>query len=354
MRRHEGKRPGSQHGSTSNARSRKPGNEASAVQIMESRPGGNRYLAHQKQTSRRPTAFTPQLKEPRTQGLAGGLAAAPPPLLVEGERGKGSAAGRRSPVVDPVQRLATDSLTQPDANRSDVVPDLSADLVTQIQNANSKAERTAVLQALLKYLAGKGIVDDLKLTKVMYKHANNANYAVTKTLDMSDAGEIGITVYKNCFTQGPAVLYSTLRHELIHVGQRLKVPDEDNAEFDDDYMHENIYDKEVGVKTIKTLQLPLQEIETHCWELVHAGETGVGDAYKADTVRDLVDYTDTLIKTVAKININTFIYWHDYLSKAVGLLVDAHGAYDDDAQSLEKSADALSTVVFQRADEAMA
>jgi Domain of unknown function (DUF4157) len=241
----------------------------------------------------------------------------------------------------PIQRIgeAKTSIAQPLAGGSADVPDLTAALVKKIQDATNTAERQDALEKVIKYLDSKGAIDDVNRTEIKYVHRNNANYAVTQVVGMKDDDPIRITVYRNAFDAGVPALYSAIRHELIHVGQRLLVPDDKKAEGTDEYLHENIYDKNIGVKTRDTLQKPLQEIEVHVWELVHASETGiVADAvYLKATIKDLVVYTQLLTKTVkdkAELPQVSFTYWREYLDNAVTLLNDA---YNSVAPAMQKA-----------------
>lgn len=240
------------------------------------------------------------------------------------------------------QCSSKDSIEQP-AAASAVVPDLTPELVTQIQAAGSKAARQAVLEALLEYLNAKGAVDDYEKTNVVYVHRANGNAGVTKVEGMDDDASVRITIYSNAFASAP-MLYSVLRHELIHVGQRLQVPDEEGANMRDEFVHENIYDEMVGQLTRLSLQLPLQEVETHVWELDHADETGVDAAYQAETARELVRYVGQVVEAIGDettVPDDAYEYWKGYIYRVKMMLDDCSCKDVDLADAREDLDDAI-------------
>lgn len=259
----------------------------------------------------------------------------------------------------PIQRQqAKSSIPQPTAGASPTVPDLPQSLVTRIQNANGATARQNALNELLVYLDKAGAVDDISRTVIKYVNQAKVPYAVTKVEGMKDTDKVRITVYKNAFTDGPAILYSVIRHELIHVAQRLEVADEPStgAQITDPYMYENLYDVGIGPETRDTLQVPLQEVETHAWELLHADETGVSAnaKYIADTVSELVRYATTVVQTVkdsSKLPDVAFRYWSGYLEKAVKMLEDA--ALHTKAKTIEDQATDLEAAIASRLHASM-
>lgn len=258
-----------------------------------------------------------------------------------------------------MQRIAKakGNISQPDASlASAVVPDLPQTRVAQIQGANDKTSRQTVLTELLDFLDAQGVVDDRARTDVVYDDQQHpTSNAVTQAVGTGDNDPVRITVYKNAFDSGPAVLYSTLRHELIHAGQRQLVPDDTQAEATDDYMHDDLLDQAPGNGTLYTkddLELPLQEIETHTWELLHASQTGVNtnQDYMDSTVNDLVRYAVTLIHTVyndQKLLDDAFAYWRNYLDKAVAMLGEADSNYPQ-YTNIGKMARDLQKAIYDR------
>lgn len=264
-----------------------------------------------------------------------------------------------SSQVMPIQRQkAKSSITQPTVGASPDIPDLPQTLVTRIQNAKGATARQNALNELLTYLDTAGAVDDISRTVIKYVNQVKVPYAVTKVEGMKDTDKVRITVYANAFNDGPAILYSVIRHELIHVAQRLEVADEPStgAQKSDPYMYENLYDVGIGPETRDTLQVPLQEVETHAWELLHADETGVSAnaKYIADTVSELVRYATTVVQTVkdsAKLPDVAFRYWSGYLEKAVKILEDA--ALHTKAKTIEDQATKLETAIASRLHASM-
>ncbi|MEU4048779.1 hypothetical protein AB0F09_06130 [Streptomyces olivaceus] len=274
----------------------------------------------------------------------------------------------------PVQRVAKESVQQPDAeNQSAEVPDLPATLTEAIRNARSSAERNAVLQELLAYILARftdlysyfGIREDqtdilanlTQRVQVAYSNARNGAMAHTQEHlgqsaddEQVDAPPIMITVYRAAFQGGAAQLYSTLRHELIHAAQRSMVPDEGQAAATDDVMFEDLYEQGTGVPTRSSLQLPMQEIETHVWELTHSHETGVGAGYQNDTVEYLVQYAEQLTTGVRGVTDEQFAYWANYLMRAVQLLTEAAGVITDAAtrRRVQAAAAALQNAINNR------
>jgi hypothetical protein len=256
-----------------------------------------------------------------------------------------------------IQRAAKDSIQQPAlADKSAAVPDLSNALVTQIQDADDSTKRQQVLDDLLNYLDTKGVVDRPNGTEqviIEYEDQPNAANATTQAAGNNPNDPVRITVYSTAFDDGPSVLYSTLRHELIHSAQRMLETDE-NAASDDEYMHEDVNGSAPGPDTSTTLQLPLQEIETHTWELLHADETGISAnaTYMQATINDLVKNANTVIETVeddSELVDAAFTYWSHYLDKAVALLANAYRKTND--KNIKKMMDTLQRVIDTRSGD---
>ncbi|WP_374693820.1 hypothetical protein [Streptomyces sp. VNUA74] len=297
------------------------------------------------------------------------------------DAGTGGGAGARTSApgakgsagAPPVQRVAKESVYQPDASeQSAQVPDLPQELVAAIGQAQTAAQRRAVLQQLLTYIMGRfdqlnvsglltgdqaGLLENLyQRVQVGYSHTRPGAMAHTQeqlgraTGAQIDSPPIVITVYRSAFDGGAAQLYSTLRHELIHAVQRSMVPDEGQAAATDDVMFEDLYEPATGVPTRNSLQLPLQEIETHVWELTHAGETGIDGGYAADTVTYLLQYAQQLTQGVARVTADQFAYWVNYLARAVGMLTDAASVIGDPNVSaqLQQAAAALQAAINNR------
>ncbi|MFC8001481.1 hypothetical protein ACFUCH_00220 [Streptomyces olivaceus] len=286
---------------------------------------------------------------------------------------QGAGAGAKSGAnALPVQRVAKESVRQPTGRqRSAEVPDLPRALAEAIGNAGSSAERYNVLQQLLAYILGRftqlgaglgenqaDILQNLT-QRVVVTYSDEPVGAMAHTEEQLgqepddpnvDSPPIVITVYAAAFEGGPAQLYSTMRHELIHAAQRSMVPDEGQAAATDDVMFEDLYEETTGAPTAQTLQLPMQEIETHVWELTHARETGVDAGYRNDTVTYLVQYAHQLAAGVGSATNEEFAYWANYLVRAVRLLNEALTVVTDAAgrRSIQAAAAALQNAINNR------
>mgnify|MGYP000906775852 FL=1 len=203
-------------------------------------------------------------------------------------------------------------------------------------------------------------------------HGGHGNMALTELVPnaegrIEDNAPIRITFYPDAFAQGPGVLYSTFRHELIHAGQRSLTPNSEDDEeapgtsLDDDYIHDDLYEPlntlEGRAKVNPNMQLPLQELETHSWEIMNAQRTGVGPDYTWTTIYYMIEYQkklsnylgvlderknkETKVKKVksnsgrgkASRNVDPILaermlnYWRSYIVKALGLAHEAYGYY---------------------------
>ncbi|MFF2078009.1 hypothetical protein ACFVXG_25035 [Kitasatospora sp. NPDC058162] len=273
---------------------------------------------------------------------------APAHRLLALQAGVGNAAVgqmlQRSSGRPVVQRAATDDL--PDAEApSPAVPDLPAALVQQLQEAKeatgpgAKATRQKALDALLRY-----VLDHLPVTPdhpelpqaladknlvLGYKHSRQAAgdpMALTSTGTSGD--KVTMSLYRNLFDDyGPAVVYSTLRHELIHAAQAMLMPDEDAADGADPHVYMDAL-SDIGHETLHTLQQPMREIETHVWELEHAGRTGIDGGYLKETVDYLVTYTQELVDSIGQDTTTDrhIEYWEAYLDNSVAALGRAAAA----------------------------
>ncbi|QWF77729.1 hypothetical protein [Amycolatopsis sp. CA-230715] len=323
--------------------------------------------AHEQKSASGPRAGTPR-RDPVPASLDAALIAAnggrpaPHQVLTAQQVVGNSVVGQSMTGTAPVVQRAVDaSLPQPGAaERSAAVPDLPAALVQQLQAARAASEREAALRAMTDYVWNQIGDQDAELrARVRLRYVNRATGpggAMALTHEQlggaeDDSPPIVLSIYRGAFERGPAVLYSTLRHELIHAMQRSMVPDEGEASATDEFMFENLYPPpELGPETRDTLQLPMQEIETHVWELVHAGETGVDQTYRTETVDWLVRYTDDLVTGIGGTTAGQFGYWRNYLSRARRLLGDAAAALGTEAAApVTAAAGRLAAAIATRA-----
>jgi hypothetical protein len=118
----------------------------------------------------------------------------------------------------------------------------------------------------------------------------DANVNANKELVEGDAGRriegvFPVKIYKGPFDKGMAVVYSTLRHELIHVAQYFK------EEIDSNYRPAAAADLSSPVTASRSSRANqtdvyysgshdyYAEIETHCWEIINAEASGVDKEY---------------------------------------------------------------------------
>ena len=282
-----------------------------------------------------------------------------PGALSASSNSSGTATPAASSAVAPVQRAPDPrgSIEQPGVDAaSATVPDLTHQLVTQIEGASTAAQRHEVLQALVAYLRGKEAVlttnlDQQPVTlEVTYSSERGGNhFADTRQVPADPNSDVltpnaivRIVVFHDAF-ESPSILYSTLRHELIHVAQRLNAPDEEatGTQEDDEFIFEdfeeplNNDDRVNGNRTAaikENLQLPLQELEAHAWEILHARETRIADDYFRATIDYMNDYAQKLIHYVRALTQEHDVvagrlvaYWRGYVCKGLN---ETQAAYD--------------------------
>ncbi|MFD9689599.1 DUF4157 domain-containing protein [Kitasatospora sp. NPDC059088] len=229
-----------------------------------------------------------------------------------------------------LQRTASDDLPQPE-EPSAAVPELPAALVQQLQEAkettgsDAKAVRQAALEALLRYVLDhlpQAVADEDNLV-LGYKHSRQgAGKAMALTTTGTSGDKVTMALYRNLFDDyGPAVIHSTLRHELIHAAQAMLMPDEDAADGGDPHVYMDVI-SDIGQETFTLLQQPMREIETHVWELEHAGRTGIDAGYLKETVDYLLEYADALSANLgqAAVTDRHVEYWKAYLENSVTAL----------------------------------
>ncbi len=245
-------------------------------------------------------------------------------------------ADQKQPLASlPIQRVeeAKKSLVQPDpADKSASVPDLTQTLVDELSKAKAtESLRQGALDNLLNYLISKNVIEQPPpgtgtiTTKIVYNSGSGGNdLAVTQYSSQGKTGNatITITVYAPLFTSNSvAAIYSTIRHELIHAAQRTQQPNDVKvgAEETDEYMFENDKKSAYGKQSFPTIQAPLQEIETHVWEIKHAAETGINNdpGYLAETWKFLKNYASDLTTNIKTVPPKVAEYWSGYVKRAI-------------------------------------
>ncbi|WP_435845740.1 eCIS core domain-containing protein [Streptomyces exfoliatus] len=238
-----------------------------------------------------------------------------------------------------IQRLATEEINPPaDQARAREVPELSEGLVEQIRNATTATQRTEVLRTLFNHvfqeLYSRASEDDRKFYDGVHPDTIPIEYideaagpaAAVALTETDEEGNIKMSFCRNAFAS-PAILYSTIRHEFIHVAQRSGAPDEDLAKKSDSLIFQLAF-KGSGYREV---QIPMQEIETHVWELVNAQRTGIAtdQGHMEETEDWLARYANDLLKGVEKHRTvaeghkkfeGSLGYWKGYIEKTLETL----------------------------------
>ncbi len=217
---------------------------------------------------------------------------------------------RPSGAAATVQKIA---VTTPagDLGESADVPALPTALVTQINNADTPDLRQAALDALYAHVQTEGLLDETdNVTGLAY---TEATYFGIAQPDPAAPDNVTIEITNLAFAAGAAVVYTSLRHELIHAEQYRQEPD-DVADVGDtvSYMDTN----ELG-GAIGRVQHAIQEVDTHVWELDNAANTGVDDAFRTQRAQALHGYYTTLARDVAGLGRLQIARWEPYINRAV-------------------------------------
>lgn len=189
-----------------------------------------------------------------------------------------------------IQRaLAAQSSLAPASTGS--VPDLPSALVTKLTNAclptATDQEREDVLKEIYDELQPKGIIDNVDRNDFIYGGPDPDTYGITDPIDNTSSpppNKVRVIIYSAAFNGGPATVYSTIRHELIHAEQYRSVPSATPANDPFFYAERGKgADKKVlrGQGSEAALIVVLSEIETYSWEINHASETGVEKEHTA-------------------------------------------------------------------------
>lgn len=220
--------------------------------------------------------------------------------------------------------------TQPGPlDQSATVPDLPTALVTQLNDAKADPTlREAAIDSLFNHLKTIGTVENPPAVdgppieiNVIYKNSSSGSrLAYTQYVSTGRSTEVAVHVYAPIFTKSVAAIYSTLRHELIHAAQQTQSADADTDRTDEYIFGLANNDPYLTQKLI----WPLQEIETHVWELVHAAETGINTdgPYVNETDQFLTSYTNAAIAFIsgARTSAATIAPFSGYIHKAADLL----------------------------------
>jgi hypothetical protein len=228
---------------------------------------------------------------------------------------------------------AKDSLALASAKE---VPDLPQSLVDELkkacQSTAKDTDRQKVLDDLYQYLktgSAKSIIDNVD--KLKYGGLDATTYGVTVEIPNQRpnfANKVQVKIFSAAFDSGAAVVYTTIRHELIHAEQYRQTPS--TAPENDPFFYAargKTGDKKAlkgGTSTEQALKQVLDEIETYSWEITHAGETGVqGSTYLDQRVKELGFLYDNLIKYSGELTPARQPTWKNLIAKAEQMVEDA-------------------------------
>jgi hypothetical protein len=260
----------------------------------------------------------------------------------------------------PIQRV-THTARIPTAS-SPKVPDLPPSLVAKIETATNMRDIEDALKLVIKHVLKtppanltadeKMLIHEIKQRQVEVELARDWDMGGANAYTVAqDTGPIVITVNRDiCASSRPKkaarteIIYSTLRHELIHVAQRVKQPAAGAAGNTDPVFFENRdYLKHPVNQPLIDFQVNIQEIETHTWELEHAADTGIAGAepaYVTETVTELVRVAGAITKALPTVAASVQSYLKNYLLRCVVLLGQAASAT---AISAQEKIDLLAT-----------
>jgi hypothetical protein len=155
---------------------------------------------------------------------------------------------------------------------SDIVPDLPSELVKKIQAAETDDARQEVLEELYQLLQARGIV-----------HAEIIKAGLAMKYLPAKTGEFGeyfsyrdkppeLQIGPQAFASAP-LLYSTVRHELIH-GEQFRLEGREEVKADDEpaFVYQDL--TRTPSKAAKAFLKHASEVETHAWEILAATWTG--------------------------------------------------------------------------------
>lgn len=225
-----------------------------------------------------------------------------------------------------------------------IVPDLPDLLARQLETACQSSSQAARIQALRDielYLRAKNLID-VDVVRISYDPVSTS-YGLTDVEDATDPTNplTNIKISKLAFDAGAPVVYSTIRHELIHAEQLKGVENKPGGNTDPDTADAVNYEDRTRItqmsapppkrrkgvsssssrKTTSTdrVRVALQEIETHVWEIEQSAETGATTnvPFMQSRVKALDDNYQTLcLNAVAITKPQTRNRWRDYIRRA--------------------------------------
>ena len=251
------------------------------------------------------------------------------------------------PVGGIVIQRALDAQKSLTAASTGAVPDLSSATVMKLTNAcqstATPAERDGVIKDIYDELQAQHIIDNVDRNDLKYGGANSATYGITRSgSNKTPSGDYKaeVDIYSAAFDAGPAVVYSTIRHELIHAEQYRQASATPKPSTDTFFYEERGASGQVlkGQGAEFAVKAALSEIETYAWEIAHAGETGVEkehlvgtklpgktETFKEQRIKELTVLYGNLIKFSDELSYDKQQKWSAYILRAKSLAESALG-----------------------------
>lgn len=211
-------------------------------------------------------------------------------------------------MVDAKNVLSTRNTT--------AIPDLPAAEVTTLDDAcKDESKRQAALDALYTYLKGRGLVDEAEVDSFTYEKKTGVYGLVD--VSKKDANKSAVFIYSEAFDTSAPVVYSTLRHEIIHAEQQRLSADKVADPNDPFFYHDPSRQGGNSGSNEGNVQHALQEIETHVWEIVNAGATGITAEFVKNRRDALYTYYKDLCENAGKMSFKQQQNWKGYIDKAI-------------------------------------
>lgn len=176
----------------------------------------------------------------------------------------------------PVQRVKETEAVAQSASMGDLTD-------IQIAEINNEPDKQTKLDKLMGYsvitsLSGLPAFNEIEVKAV----AAGPDYGQA-FYDENGAPKYRIEIYDTAFNGGLPVVYSTLRHELIHIGQYFKELDtlaNSNAGTKSTLVSDVAFEDSLdSASNIQGEKGPASEVETHAWEITNAPATGVDKSF---------------------------------------------------------------------------
>lgn len=221
-----------------------------------------------------------------------------------------------TPATNQIIQRVVDAKTVLNVKNTTAIPDLPANEVVILDAAcKDESKRQAALDALYTYLKGRGLVDEAEVDSFTYEKKTDV-YGFADA-SKKDAKKLAVFVYSAAFDTSAPVVYSTLRHELIHVEQQRLSADTVADANDPFFYHDPSRQGGTSGSYEGNVQHAVQEIETHVWEIENAGATGITADFVKNRRDTLYTYYKDLCENAGKISFKQQQNWKGYIDKAI-------------------------------------